>query len=199
MPVAYDPAKFWSICFECRGSLIPCVAPRAIAVFPFALAAWALEQHSGQLGNVEVNPSSYDLSEVLTPIVTVVGLLLAFRIHDAHGKWHEAAHLVTDLHNQARLVISLLVAYTPVNLSDEKLDEKLRLDLERIRRHLVLACVLIRKHVNPRRQGGKSFDIELEWGVITEAEVKLLTTTPLSVSKTSGKEDNFPSKNQTYC
>jgi predicted membrane chloride channel (bestrophin family) len=153
MPVAYNPAHFWKVCLTIRGSILPAVLPRSIAVFPCSLGAYLLNHHVSSFKD-EALDHGIDLENLVIPVATIVSLLLAFRINDSFSKWSRAAQIVSDLHANARLTMALLIAYA------HPMDEKLLKDLERIRRHLVLACVLIRKHVH----GERSFDKEKSWG-----------------------------------
>lgn len=75
--------------------------------------------------------------------------------------------------------MSLLIAYTPSPPDDE-----MQQQLVQIRRHIVLACVLMHKHAH----GEKSFDRELAWVVITQDEVDLLSKQTTSIARVSRKK-----------
>ena len=185
MPIAYNPAHFWSVIFTRTGSKIPCIMHRVLVVYPSTIGAYLVERYTDYLDDT----SERELKHLLVPLSAVVSLLLAFRINDAFGKWNQAAHMVSNMQTSARCAMAMLIAYTPANPSK---DAKLCADLLQIRRHLVLSCVMIRKHV----RGEKDFKNELEWEVITKHEVELISKVVTSVSRGDGKKDKFPTKNR---
>mmetsp|Transcript_19055 Transcript_19055/g.56857 ORF Transcript_19055/g.56857 Transcript_19055/m.56857 type:complete len:288 (-) Transcript_19055:1577-2440(-) len=181
MPVAYNPTEFWNVLFAQTGSAIPKALPSSMAMLPLAVAA--------QVFNHYEYVSDPDLTSVLLPISLLVGLLMSLRITDAFGKWNRASGHVLAMHAVIRNTISKLLAY--VVCPPERMDE-LTPQLEEIRRLLVLAAVLIKKHV----RGESKFEEEAKRGLITAEEVHSLQKVVFTVSCLDGKKDKYPPRNR---
>ena len=90
------------------------------------------------------------------------------------------------MHCHTRSIVSKLCAYCPSQV------EAVELQIERIRRWLVLGCVLIKKHVRLE----KTFEEEIRTGLITQGEADHFTEAITSVSEVDGKKDTYPSRNR---
>lgn len=181
MPVAYDPLNFWGILFSFRAGMAGMI-PRSLLLLPFAIGAACLEQWSEPEDRAVVY-GSFD--SVTGPFTVLVGLLTSFRVNDAYNKWRGAARAVDSLHAFSKEVITRLCAYcepTPENQAS----------IGEIRRLIVLACVLLQKHV----RSIDSFDYELKTGLLKPEEHQQLTKDKWTRCINSGKKDRFPSRNR---
>ena len=161
MPIAYDPTDFWRVLFSRTGSALPAALPRALIMLPLAALA--------QVG-YHYEFITQDATPVLLPISLLVGLLTSFRITDAYGKWNRASGHVLHMHKVIRETMSKLLAYIVV--PPDHRQRELRPRLEEIRRLLVLAAVLIKKHVRGEYSLEYDFKDELKRSLVTEMEVQ---------------------------
>jgi len=176
MPVTYTPTHFWAVVFVYTGSALPTVLPRALLLTPVSALALIL---------TEVGWLEYDYSGSVDGLAIIVGLLIAFRLQDAYSKWNSASKLVLMLHAKTREVLAKLCAYSgnaPLAVPH----------IKDVRRLLVLACVTVKMHI----RGESDFRDFLEVGLVTEEEVKKLTTRTCTKSTRDGKRDKFPSRNR---
>ena len=179
MPIAYHPEHFARVLFARTGSALPRSLPRALCLLPLALLAQLLWEFEVLLE---------DREHLLTAFSMLVGLMATFRLNDAYHKWNIASHLVLKLHARTRSIMSLLFCYCGDGTPTEELEPR----LERIRRLLVLAAVMIKKHV----RGESDFGEELRTGLITEDEARVLKKDVVTMSNRDAKKDIFPWRNR---
>ena len=179
MPIAYHPRHFLRVLLARQGSAIPRALLRSASLLPVAMLAQACWYFDWLHENT---------ANVLTPFGVLVGLMSSFRLNDAYRKWHDASHLILQLHARSRTIMSLLFAYCGDGVCTEELEPR----FERIRRLLVLAAVMIKKHV----RGERDFDDDLRSGLVTEEEAAFLKTEVVTVSKHDEKKDVWPWRNR---
>ena len=159
VPIAYDPTDYRRVLFARAGSALPEAVPRSLFVLPLAVGAQLCYHY---------DVYTEDITPVLLPISVLVGLLTSFRITDAFGKWNRASRNVLQMHQVIRETMSKLLAFVrPPTEGDAELEPR----LEEIRRLLVLAAVMIKKHV----RSDSKFDDELKRGLVTDHEVEWCT------------------------
>eukprot|EP00966_Prymnesium_polylepis_P320219 7376599-Prymnesium_polylepis.1 len=128
----------------------------------------------------------------LAPFLTTVALMTSFRLNAAIAKFEDASRYILELHRKARTILAKVISYCP---DTEEGNQRVL----HFRRLLVLAAVLVKKHV----RGEKELDEELYCELITEAEHKLLTKTVTTIASNPGgdnKKDKYPSKNRpSFC
>ena len=189
----YLPSDFWGVAFKVEGSALPKIIPRSIIFIIPALVATLVSRH-GPFGiedsdkDVEIGGFQYETPEVpsglITPFALLVALLTSYRLNHAHGKWEIANDSVMTTLEQTRVLISRMCAIFPPNEANKE-------RLLRFRRLIVLACVMIQKHVRLE----KDMKAELERGIITAEEYAMFSRVS-TISCTDHKVDKYPSKNR---
>jgi len=194
MPVGYNPTHFFGVAFAFKGGAWsnPRVFLRALALMPLPVALVVLEMQ-GYLDEHTaswMNGMYWGSTDVSLPFSVLIGLMTSFRLSDAFQKWERAVELLLQLHTYARVIVSGLSSFLPQG-NDEAIEKAVR-----IRRLLVLGCMLIKRHVRGEIKAG--VDDEFEHGLITEEERAQLkkVCTVASGAMGDGKKDKYPSKNR---
>ena len=94
---------------------------------------------------------------LLTPVATLVGLMVSSRINESYAKYKHAYTLFQTLHTRVMQLLQRIIAYTP---KPKRRDPEIRSLQERIRRHLVLACSLVMKEMR-NENGAAASDARL--------------------------------------
>ena len=124
---------------------------------------------------------------LLLPFQMMVAFVMGFRLNGAFNKFEKANDAVLDMHASTRKIMNRLMCYCA---RSPQLDDTLM----RIRRLLVLSCVLVKKHVRVE----KSFYFEQRCGLITQPELKAMTKTPMIVASMPGGDGGsatYPARN----
>ena len=180
MPIAYEPEKFWGVVFARRGSAVPHVIGRTLTLT--CIAGIVITLH-------RFYPSSmagFD-GTTLLPFQMMVAFVMGFRLNGAFNKFEKANNAVLDMHAITRKIMNRLMCYCA---RSPQLDDT----LIRVRRLLVLSCVLVKKHVRVE----KSFYFEQRCGLITPQELKAMTKTPMVVASMPGGDGasaTYPARN----
>lgn len=182
MPVAYDHGRYWSVVFARTGSAFPNVFKRSVLFCVFAATAvvlhWFFPECIQGFGGT-----------VLSPFQVIVAFMVGFRMNKSFGKYEAANAAVLEMHADTRKFMRRLMAYCVQG--NAEVDET----LIEIRRLLVLACVMMKKHVRVE----SSFEEERMRGLITPDELKQLTKTIVTEATNplgDGKTDKYPSRNR---
>ena len=184
MPVAYDPANFWAVLFDTQESAVCRTWPRALIMLALPVLAEVLSELDMWWDT--------DINVVLLPFSVLSGLMLSFRINDAYGKWNQASGIILQTHRNTRDTMSLVLAYAS-QLKPGAPVKEIEARLERMRRLMVLFSLFLFRHV--RGHFKKPLKAELEQGLLTEAEYKVLTTTA-TISIVDQKKDKYPPRNR---
>ena len=180
MPIAYEPEKFWGVVFARRGSAVPYVIKRTVTLTVIAGAVIALHRFfPNSMAGVD--------GTALLPFQMMVAFVMGFRLSGAFHKFESANKAVLDMHASTRKIMNRLVTYCA---RSPQLDEA----LIRIRRLLVLSCVLVKKHVRVE----KSFYFEERCGLVTQQELKAMTKTIMleaSMPAGDGRKAAYPARN----
>ena len=180
MPIAYEPEKFWGVVFARRGSAVPYVIKRTVTLTVIAGAVIALHRFYPN------SMAGFD-GTALLPFQMMVAFVMGFRLSGAFNKFESANKAVLDMHASTRKIMNRLVTYCA---RSPQLDEA----LIRIRRLLVLSCVLVKKHVRVE----KSFYFEERCGLVTQQELKAMTKTIMleaSMPAGDGRKTTYPARN----
>ena len=180
MPIAYEPEKFWGVVFARRGSAVPYVIKRTVTLTVIAGAVIALHRFFPN------SMAGFD-GTALLPFQMMVAFVMGFRLSGAFHKFESANKAVLDMHASTRKIMNRLVTYCA---RSPQLDEA----LIRIRRLLVLSCVLVKKHVRVE----KSFYFEERCGLVTQQELKAMTKTIMleaSMPAGDGRKSTYPARN----
>ena len=181
MTIVYDQSSFWGVVFARAGSVFPKVLPRALLYLGPAILAITL-------GELYPKAMTGGQSEIMLPFQMLVAVMTMFRLNDAIGKYNEANSKMLELHSSSRKLLTRLSCYLPRTVENDT-------TLERIRRYIVLAAVLIKKHVRVEND----FHMELACGLLTKAEHTELTCTMATIANQpggNGKANPFPSRNR---
>jgi len=182
MVIAYDHSNFWGVVFTRVGSSFPRVFPRSVLLLCITSAILVPVGHT--------QPAAlFTMRGIAAPYRTLVAFVIGFRLNSAYGRFQQANDAVLDLHADARKLMERLITYA-VEGSD--VDDA----LEKIRRYLVLTCVLMKKHVRVEND----FTAELKCGLLQHEEHTRLTKEVASAATRpggDGKSDRFPSRNRT--
>lgn len=180
MPIAYEPEKFWGVVFARRGSAVPYVIKRTLTLTTIAGVVIALHRFYPN------SMAGFD-GTALLPFQMMVAFVMGFRLSGAFNKFEKANQAVLDMHASTRKIMNRLMTYCA---RSPQLDET----LIRIRRLLVLACVLVKKHVRVE----KSFYFEERCGLVTQQELKAMTKTitlQASMPAGDGRKTTYPTRN----
>ena len=180
MPIAYEPQKFWGVVFARRGSAVPHVIHRTMTLTCIAGIVITLHRF------YPTSMAGFD-GTLLLPFQMMVAFVMGFRLNGAFNKFEKANDAVLDMHASTRKIMNRLMCYCA---RSPQLDDTLM----RIRRLLVLSCVLVKKHVRVE----KSFYFEQRCGLITQPELKAMTKTPMIVASMPGGDGGsatFPARN----
>mmetsp|Transcript_90880 Transcript_90880/g.272937 ORF Transcript_90880/g.272937 Transcript_90880/m.272937 type:complete len:573 (-) Transcript_90880:189-1907(-) len=181
MPVGYDPAQYWAVLFVRKSSVFPLILARSVGLLCLSGVVVVI---------VHLQPEAIEGmvdGSVLLPFQMIVAFVIGFRLNSAYDKYSTAHQLVLDLHADVRTVVNRLSTYLPD-------DQESHQSLEEIRRLLVLACVLMKKHVRVEND----FQMELSCGLITAEEHEALSAVATVASHPGGdgKKDKYPSRNR---
>ena len=140
MVIAYVPTSFWATVLADRVSVaVP--MPTTFLLVCIAVAAAALNVY------FPVSMAVFDATPFYENTGVLISLLIAFRLNFAYIKWETGVRRVLELHANGRILVSKLCACTRrVGVDGTPCLETDGL-LERFRRHVTLACVLMVKHV----------------------------------------------------
>ena len=180
MPIAYEPEKFWGVVFARRGSAVPYVIKRTLTLTAIAGVVIALHRFYPN------SMAGFD-GTALLPFQMMVAFVMGFRLSGAFNKFEKANQAVLDMHASTRKIMNRLMTYCA---RSPQLDET----LIRIRRLLVLSCVLVKKHVRVE----KSFYFEERCGLVTQQELKAMTKTitlQASMPAGDGRKTTYPTRN----
>ena len=180
MPIAYEPQKFWGVVFARRGSAVPHVIHRTMTLTCIAGIVITLHRF------YPTSMAGFD-GTLLLPFQMMVAFVMGFRLNGAFNKFEKANDAVLDMHASTRKIMNRLMCYCA---RSPQLDDTLM----RIRRLLVLSCVLVKKHVRVE----KSFYFEQRCGLITQPELKAMTKTPMIVASMPGGDGGsatYPARN----
>lgn len=157
MTIVYLPTSFWSVIFTTTGSVFFSLAVwlRAMVMVVVGVAAQLCYDHE------IIAEEGWDLTSFVTWTSVLISFLMAFRLNFAYAKWEAASQAALDLSASSRVIMSRLIAYLEPNDKNEEA-------LATVRRLLVLASVLIAKHV----AADADLDQEVEKGLLTVAELR---------------------------
>lgn len=125
----------------------------------------------------------------LIPFQLMVAFVMGFRLIGAFNKFEAANEAVLNMHAGTRKLMNRLMCYCAAS---PEVDET----LVKIRRLLVLSCVLVKKHVRVE----KSFDLEARCGLVTKSELEAMTETAVTRASMPGGDgftSRYPSRNRS--
>jgi len=141
MVIAYVPTSFWATVLARTGSALPYAMPTTFLLVCISIAAAALNVY------FPVSMAVFDATPFYENTGVLISLLIAFRLNFAYIKWETGVRRVLELHANGRILVSKLCACTRRELHDGTPCLETDGLLERFRRHVTLACVLMVKHV----------------------------------------------------
>ena len=171
MAIVYVPTSFFAVIFTRTGSIFFSLVVwlRALFLVIPAVVAQCLYEYPTNEPVID----NWDLENFVTWTSVLISFLMAFRLNFAYSKWEAASQASLDLAASARVIMSRLVAYVePTDATEEA--------IATVRRLLVLASVLIAKHV----AADVDLSEEVEMGLLTEDELK-------AFSKEATGEESF--------
>ena len=157
MAIVYVPTSFWSVIFTTTGSVFFSLAVWLRALLFMLVAAAAQLCYDKQV----ISEEGWNLTSFVTWTSVLISFLMAFRLNFAYAKWEAASQAALDLSASSRIIMSRLIAYLEPNDANEEV-------LATVRRLLVLASVLIAKHV----AADVDLKQEVEMGLLTAAELR---------------------------
>ena len=181
-----EEMTFFSTIFNFEHSVVPEATVQALKFLPLAVVAVVADWC-----HWDILPQDAASTDVMIPISTLVGLMVALRVSDAYNAWVRANRLMSDLAACAMQVMSQSLA---LKTREERVEKRNKEVFNRMRRYLV--CALFTT-VQLAKKTDKEVDkLRDVYGLLTPEEHRIVTIDVHTISRIDGKKDRFPSRNR---